>query len=112
MPADPNALKLFVGLVSFRRNGDLLNILPERAEGASGWQAGRAKNEDQFVLFVQTSLSEIGLEVIEVNDIQELASPEEASELDEHLGDNIRNWEPGKMTVWGTIHIYIGDGEA
>jgi hypothetical protein len=28
------------------------------------------------------------------------------------LADNIRQWEPGRRTVWGTIHVYLADGEA
>jgi hypothetical protein len=29
-----------------------------------------------------------------------------------HLLENFRNIEPGKQTVWGTIHSYKGEGEA
>jgi hypothetical protein len=31
---------------------------------------------------------------------------------DEHLAKNIAALEVGKSVVWGTIHTYIGDGEA
>ncbi len=42
----------------------------------------------------------------------EVISIEQVSEVDEHLASNIENWETDKATVWGTIHIYLADGEA
>jgi hypothetical protein len=50
--------------------------------------------------------------VIEIEDIQELAAIEDARELDEHLAENMDQWEAGRMTVWGTLHTYIAEGEA
>ena len=62
--------------------------------------------------FLRNDLSEIGLKLIEVEDIQELPSLELAYELDNHLAYNMERWEVGKKTVWGTIHTYMAEGEA
>jgi hypothetical protein len=36
----------------------------------------------------------------------------DVDEFDSHLADNIRQLETGRVTVWGTIHCYKGEGEA
>ena len=112
MSAAPIRPKMFVGLVSFRKGRDLQQFLPTRAEGAVGWQAGKAENEDQFIKVLRANLEQIGLELDEVEKIREVESVEEIRRIDDHLGSNVETWEAGKSTVWGTIHIYLADGEA
>jgi hypothetical protein len=53
-----------------------------------------------------------GLRVIEIARQHEIFGDDEIEELDQHLAQNFRNFEPDKHTVWGTIHCYKGEGEA
>ena len=53
-----------------------------------------------------------GLRVLKVTDVQEVFGDEEIAEIDAHLAANFREIEPGKQTVWGTLHGYKGEGEA
>lgn len=62
-------------------------------------------------LFVR-DLEHVGLRVIEVEDEREVFSEEEMEEIDDQLAANFRDIEPGKQTVWGTLHCYKGEGEA
>lgn len=112
MATDLTGFKLFVGLVSFDKGTDDYNELPPETEGAVGWMGGRAQNENQFIELVRVELGQLGLKLIEVEDIEEIDSIAEVRELDEHLADNMEQWEVGKMTVWGGLHPYLGEGEA
>ena len=47
-----------------------------------------------------------------VPDLHEVFSLSDVEEVDDHLAANLRDIEPGKQTVWGTIHGYKGEGEA
>lgn len=71
-----------------------------------------ARAEDDVVEVLVEALSEVGLQLVEVDDITETSLAEFPRDLDNHLADNVRNWEPNKHAVWGTIHTYIADGEA
>jgi len=57
-------------------------------------------------------LEHLGFRVIEVTDEQEVFTEEEIAGFDGHLAANFRDFEPGKLTAWGTIHCYKGEGEA
>ncbi len=104
--------RVFVGLVSFCKDGDMKEILPPEAEGAVGYQAGLASSPEQFQLMLQADLASIGLRLVEVENIEEVEAIEDIYDIDEHLGQNVEAWETGKTTVWGTIHVYLDDGEA
>ena len=112
MTAAAGIPRIFVGLVSFLRQEDYQDILSPEVEGAVAWHAGKADSKDQFVAFVTSEIEELGFKVIEIEDIQELAEIEDARELDEQLAENMDQWEAGRMTVWGTLHTYIAEGEA
>ncbi len=47
-----------------------------------------------------------------ISDLQKVFEIDEFKNLDDHLAENFQVVELGKMTVWGSIHCYIGDGEA
>ena len=112
MTSDVADLKIFVGLVSFEKGSDTTGVLLPDATGAAGWMGGNAQNETQFVELIRLELAEIGLRLIEVEDIRKIDEVADASEFDEHLAFNMECWERGKMTVWGTLYPYIGEGEA
>jgi len=57
-------------------------------------------------------LGQLGLRLLEIDEARLLVTPLDAAELDEHLSANLEALEPGKRTVWGTIHCYRADGEA
>jgi len=63
------------------------------------------------VLFM-THLRADKLRLVEVNDIAETSLENFPDELGEHLAENVKNWEPNTRTVWGTIHVYLAEGEA
>ena len=71
-----------------------------------------ARDEDELRQLLVRDLEHHGLQVLEIDKGREVFSAEDVEELDEHLGANFREIEPGKQTVWGTIFGYKGEGEA
>jgi hypothetical protein len=71
-----------------------------------------APGEDDVVDALQNALSEVELRLVEVDEITERTLANFPKNLDDHLAENVRNWEANKHTVWGTIHAYLADGEA
>jgi hypothetical protein len=57
-------------------------------------------------------MSEVGLIVLEVGDLEVVSTIDEVEEIDQHLAQNVINLEPGKRTVWGEIHLYYAAAEA
>lgn len=96
--------KLFIARVAFRRDGARGSILPPAADGATGWMGAAAEHKDQLIGLFRDSLYEAGLRLVAVDDIVELSSIEEAEPYDSHLAANMRTWEPGRNTVWGTLY--------
>ena len=52
------------------------------------------------------------LQIVEIDKLRRVTVTDDLYETDEHLATNAENIEAGKRTVWGTIHIYKGEGEA
>lgn len=102
----------WVALVTFERRDQEQDILPDWAHGASGWMVALAPSEETARELLSRDVSQLGLRVIEIADQREVFGDDEIEELDEHLAANFREFEPGKQTVWGTIHCYKGEGEA
>jgi hypothetical protein len=100
----------WTAMVTFERLTDAQDILAAEDHGAVGWMVALAPDEDAATDLIVHDLADIGLRVIEIEDIQEFYGGEEIE--DAHLAANFRNIEPGARTVWGTIHAYRGDGEA
>jgi len=71
-----------------------------------------AADEDAVVDTIRAALNEVELRLVEIDDIAEASLENFPDYLDEHLGENVKSWEPNKRTVWGTIHVYLADGEA
>ena len=103
---------LFIGLVTFERDGDTTEILPPEAHGACGWLAVRAAREDQVMALLREALGAIGLRLLELDRLTALASSEELADYDLHLAANLEDWAPGSKILWGTLHVYLADGEA
>ena len=101
--------KLFVGLVSFGKGNDLLEMFDSETAGAAGWIGGLANDASEFEFYVNSEMSEAGYTNIEIQDIQEIANTSEAYKFHEHLGKNMENWEPGKRTVWGYLYPFTSD---
>ena len=106
------SVKTFVALVTFECDGEALQILPPECHGACGWLAVEAATEEQAVESIRSELAQIGLRLVELDRITQVLSTEEAAEYDSHLAANMEEWQTGKATVWGTLHSYIGEGEA
>jgi hypothetical protein len=104
--------RYWVALVTFERRTEEQDILPEWAHGACGWMAALAQDEEEARRLLVRDVEHHGLRVLEIANEQEVFSSDDVEEFDEHLGANFRNIEPGKQTVWGTIHGYKGEGEA
>jgi hypothetical protein len=101
--------QLWTALVSFVRGADALSLLPDWAEGASGWMVAFAVRADEAHALLVRDLERCGLRQIEVEQLQ----PVEMSDIvDEHLATNVRNLEPDKQTAWGTLHCWRGEDEA
>ncbi|WP_133162290.1 hypothetical protein [Hyphococcus luteus] len=104
-----------IALVDFIRaakSSDIQNILPPDIHGAVGWVGILASKEDEVKTLIRKSFSEIGLHVLSVEDIQQLCDTERFEEFDEHLAENMRlRPHDDPPVVWGTLHMYYGEGE-
>ena len=101
----------WVALVTFERH-DAQDILPEWALGACGWMLALASDEDAATELLMRDITHLGLRVVDIAKQREIFDEDEIEELDEHLAENVRNFEAGKKTAWGTIHCYRAEGEA
>jgi len=68
-----------------------------------------ADNPEEAAEILKISLSAERLKLVEAEQFQIVDSADEAESVDTHLAENIRDWEPGRSTVWGTIHVYVGN---
>jgi hypothetical protein len=102
----------WVALVTFERLNGEQEILPDWAQGACGWIAAIAPDEDVAVSLIIRDIEHCGLRVLDIVDEHEVFGEDEIDSIDDHLGANFREIETGKQTVWGTIHCYKGEGEA
>jgi hypothetical protein len=102
----------WLALVTFERRYGEQDVLPEWAQGACGWMAALAPDEETMLQLLVRDVEHVGLRVLEITGQREVFVDDEIEEIDEHLADNFREIEPGKRTVWGTIHCYRGEGEA
>jgi hypothetical protein len=106
------ATRIFTALVTFERTAPEVDFLPPEAQGAVGYMAVSATSEDDLRDALVTDLALVGLRLLEIDEIREIDVQSLPDGLDAHLADNIRQWEPGRRTVWGKIHVYLADGEA
>ena len=104
--------RIFLALVTFERTDRSNEILPPEGQGASGWMVVAASNEDQVTRFLREDLALWRLRLLEVDKVREIDLETDPPSFDEHLLENVREWEPGCRTVWGTIHVYLHDEEA
>lgn len=102
----------WAALVTFERGEASQGILPQEAQGACGWMGAVAPDEDTACERLVRDLAFLGVRVLEISELQEIFEIDEFKNFDEHLADNFHVIEPGKLTVWGSIHCYMGDGEA
>jgi len=102
----------WVAMVTFEKGEDSLGLLAPPYQGAVGWLAGVAGDEDAAEDLFRAALGEIGLIVLEVGDLEEVGSMADIEDVDEHLALNVAKLEPGKRTVWGELFPYLADGEA
>lgn len=98
--------------MTFERCNQEQDLLPKWAHGACGWMVALAPDEEVARgLFIQ-DVEHHGVRVMEISDEREVFGEDEIEEIDDHLASNFREIETGRMTVWGTIYCYKGDGEA
>jgi hypothetical protein len=102
----------WLALVTFERRDEEQDILPDWAHGASGWMIALAPDEEAARQILVRDVEYRGLRVLEIDEDREVIGEDEIEEIDDHLASNFREIEPGKQTVWGTIHCYKGEGEA
>jgi hypothetical protein len=103
---------IFLALVTFEHDGDSGDHLALGFQGASGWMAIDADDAEDVVDVLRESLAADKLKLIEAERVHVVDGAQQAASLDDHLSDNMREWEPGRRTVWGTIHCYVGDRRA
>jgi hypothetical protein len=107
-----SAERSWLALVTFERQAETQEVLPEWAHGACGWMIALGPDFQTASQRLVRDLEHNGLRVLEVADECEVFSPEDVDETDEHLANNWREIEADKQTVWGTLHGYKGEGEA
>ncbi|MBW8294949.1 hypothetical protein [Sphingopyxis sp.] len=103
--------RCWTALVTFERGEASQDILPEEARGACGWMGAVAPDEDTTCTQLVMDLELLEVRDLEISDLQEVFEIDEFKNLDDHLAENFQVVELGKMTVWGSIHCYIGDGQ-
>ena len=105
-------MSFLVCLVTFERTQVATDVSSDDCQGAVGYMAVDTVDEDEARDIFHSALSEVGLSLIEIDIHRVFESADDLNDLDEHLAQNVRNWEYGKRTVWGTIHGYYADGHA
>ena len=102
----------WLALVTFERHGKDQAILPDWAHGACGWMVAVAPDEETARRLLTLDVESCGLRVLEIDKMQQIFSNQDVKAVDDQLAMNLRRIEPGKETVWGTIHGYKGEGRA
>lgn len=100
---------IFLALVTFEHDGDAGHHLALGYQGACGWMAVDADDAEDAIYVLRESLAADQLKLVEAERIHAIDGAHQAASLDRHLSENIGAWEPGRRTVWGTIHCYAGD---
>lgn len=72
--------------------------------GASGWMVALAPDEETARRLLVRDVEYHGLRILEIEYEREVFGGDEIEEIDDHLAMHFREIEPGKQTVWGTIH--------
>ena len=112
LPKPESGARWWLVLVTFENSGDSLEIFSSEHQGAVGWMAVVAKDEDELVDRLQESLSADGYNFVEGDDLRVVKSIHDIEEIDDYLAANVRELEPAKFVVWGTVHRYLADAEA
>ena len=99
-------------MVTFERDQDKQDILPDWAWGACGWMFTSGQDEDEACAFIERDIKFHGLKLIEIDRLTEVFGPDDIDPVDDHLAANVRSFEAGHRTAWGIIHGYKGEGEA
>lgn len=104
---------IFLALVTFEHDDDDGEHLPLEFEGACGWMAVEANDAQDAVEKFGESLAEVGLKLVETDQVQVVEGAAQAESIDAHLAENMRSWESARAAVWGTLHCYYvsGSGE-
>jgi len=104
--------RAWLALVTFERKTDETDVLPQWAQGACGWMVALGSDFEIAYQRLVRDLGHCALRILEVADELEVFTPKDVEDTDEYLASNWREIEPGKHTVWGTLHSYKGEGEA
>jgi hypothetical protein len=102
----------WLALVTFERKGPEQGILPDLAHGACGWMACLARSSTEIRDLLASDLAHHNLRLLELDKVRPLVDAADIEEIDDHLAANFREKESGKLTVWGTLHGYLAEGEA
>lgn len=107
--------RMFVGLVDFKpttaANADTLGLFRQEpiGSGAVGWMGGRAPDTDSFIAHVRRALGDVGLVLISIEDVAEVATIDAFGTYDRHLLANAKSWRPNTKIGWGTLRFYQSD---
>lgn len=104
--------RYYTALVTFERTEQETEYLPEEAHGAIGYFAIASTYIKSAIKTMRKGLGHEGLRLVEVDEISEFEFPNLPELNDEHLAQNVESWEPDKFWTWGTLHTYLGEGEA
>lgn len=103
--------RFWLALMTFERRDVEQEILPDWARGASGWMVAIAPDEEAARELLVRDVECCGLRILEVDKVREALSHKDVEVVDDHLARNLRQIEPGKQTVWGTVHGYRGEAQ-
>lgn len=77
--------------MTFERTGLESDFLPPEAQGAVGYMAISATDEDELRHALLADLKYVGLRLLEIDEICEIDVKSLPDGIDDHLADNIRN---------------------
>ena len=99
-------------MVTFERINETQDTLPDWAWGACGWMFTSGQDEEEAAGYLKRDIEFHGLKLIDIDQLKEVFGPDDIDEIDDHLAANVRSFEQGHRTAWGTLHGYKGEGEA
>ncbi len=96
----------YCALVSFDAGDDVTNILPESAEGASGYMAWWVIGDEVPVTILSEELKSAGLKNIEIEEVCEIYEFCEVKEKSEYLFKNLLKFDYNHRFTLGDLYLY------
>ncbi|MGF1649278.1 MAG: hypothetical protein ACFCUN_02380 [Hyphomicrobiaceae bacterium] len=112
LPAIPDDQFWWLALVQLEK-APKQTLLADEEEGAYVWVAAVAKDRDDVDRLIRRAAKSEGLRVVSIDDHSVVEDLEEIEDVDENLASDVaESTLEDQPLLWGTWHVYYGDGEA